>query len=45
MIYFLGIDRFEMKTKFEFQKFKEIIENKPENLNIYVKVVILIPNN
>ena len=37
MIYFLDTDRLEVRTTFEFLKFKAFIENKIHNWNNYIK--------
>ena len=41
----LGTDRHEIRTKFELHKYKELIENKSNYSNMYVKLVILATKN
>ena len=45
MIYFLETDCLEIKTKFEFQKFRKFIKNLNHSFNIYVKLVIFATKN
>ena len=44
-MYFQETDRLEIRTKFEFQKFTELIESRIQHLIIYVKLVILTTKN
>ena len=41
MVYFLGADRLEIRTKLKFQKLTELIKKENQNLKIYVKLDIL----